>query len=388
MVDIAILLFSPIQHIPNEILAEIMKHCLPEDNKKISFIPACSIAFVLAAVCSHWRMVAISTQQLWTKIQWVGSSHDCALMNLTLSRSNNCDLQLHDDLPPSSDDMDSLLEAIRPYHDRLSYVYDGYGQLTSAIATSVSLQRITRLDLIMCTAASTLVRVFENCPALEDASIGIQNRYDGIGPSPLAYRGVTMGQLHRLHITFHSKLDPFIDHITAPKLKHCSIQHFSVAPCEESLIRFLTRSKAPLRVLHLDHDGNIRPQEMLQLIDAAPYLSEIYIHENLGLIFEYLEVREERPIILPRLKTLRICSDGNEVTPICLHRIIESRFQEFPIEVINFIFREDEGLPNFKEGPFARLWEDQARFGYKMKCRVEHGEVIDIEDILVTDTNL
>ncbi|KAJ7130734.1 hypothetical protein C8R43DRAFT_1024765 [Mycena crocata] len=57
----------PILSIPNEITAEIFRHCMPVDGR---VVPSVSDApLVLARICRHWRQIALSMSHLWSGIR-------------------------------------------------------------------------------------------------------------------------------------------------------------------------------------------------------------------------------------------------------------------------------------------------------------------------------
>ncbi|KAF9222647.1 hypothetical protein BS17DRAFT_708031, partial [Gyrodon lividus] len=54
---------SPLRILPDELLQEIFKRCLPENRYVVPNI--CSAPLVLAQVCRRWRVVAQGTSELW-----------------------------------------------------------------------------------------------------------------------------------------------------------------------------------------------------------------------------------------------------------------------------------------------------------------------------------
>ncbi|KIJ98188.1 hypothetical protein K443DRAFT_9375 [Laccaria amethystina LaAM-08-1] len=59
-------LTSPIRWITQEILQEILIHCLPTDHNAI--MTAHEAPLMLGRVCSSWRLISISTPRLWTTV--------------------------------------------------------------------------------------------------------------------------------------------------------------------------------------------------------------------------------------------------------------------------------------------------------------------------------
>jgi hypothetical protein len=110
-------LFSPINRLPAELLTEIF-HLLTWEASDVS---------VVAAVCNRWRILALSTPQLWSTIHVdldKEHSHSQADMVRTwLRRSAMCSLSVtlqHDD----EDDSDSphpVIDVVVPYSHRLEY---------------------------------------------------------------------------------------------------------------------------------------------------------------------------------------------------------------------------------------------------------------------------
>ncbi|KAJ7123278.1 hypothetical protein C8R43DRAFT_866498, partial [Mycena crocata] len=53
----------PILSIPNEITAEIFRHCMPVDGRVVPRVSDAPI--VLTRICRHWRQIAVSTHRVW-----------------------------------------------------------------------------------------------------------------------------------------------------------------------------------------------------------------------------------------------------------------------------------------------------------------------------------
>ena len=92
---------SPIQRLPNELLSEIFVHCLPDQQKmgatRGSFRSK-EAPLLLGSVCSHWRAVSLSTQELWSFV-WINFSiptinSDTANANIWLERAKKRPLSL------------------------------------------------------------------------------------------------------------------------------------------------------------------------------------------------------------------------------------------------------------------------------------------------------
>lgn len=376
---------SPLRRVPNEIISEIMKHYIQKESNFYSRNPT-RPAVVLASVCSRWRKTAISTPQLWTKIQWLGSGHGDTMMQVILSRSGDCGLQLQCHSSKSKAQAEEFLQGIRRYHDRLSSIYDVCGWMATAVVICPSFRRLTTLHFECPMQVADILQAFEHCPALEEASICLETAEDHITTN--AQRPLTMVQLRQLCLEFEAELDEFFDRFTAPNLTEFignNILDQSNSYPYAAFLPFLTRSKASLNKLDLGV-SHFTLHQMYGLIDAAPHLSDLRIGDNgtiMKLTYEYLEFREGRPIILPRLERLVICSLTDFIAPLALHKMIESRAQRFPLKQVEIEFQEDEeGHIHFytAEDKFAQLWSDADRLGYTMECKNSKGAVVHLDD--------
>ncbi|KAG2358736.1 hypothetical protein BDR07DRAFT_260359 [Suillus spraguei] len=84
---------SPIWRLPTDILAEIFKYCLPDDEH---LAPASRLApILLTTVCRRWREIAVGLPILWCRLQlgrkW---QWNAVGYNSWLQRSNKCPLSL------------------------------------------------------------------------------------------------------------------------------------------------------------------------------------------------------------------------------------------------------------------------------------------------------
>lgn len=377
---------APIQSIPNEILGEIMTLCMPGSRGTLeeSFIAARRTAFTLAAVCSHWRTTAISTTQLWTKIHWLDSRHDHSVMKLIMSRSGNHSLQLRNDRSTDSENQtDEMLETIRLYHDRLSYVHDDLGPLVGMIVTGPSFQRMSRVDFLTYgMTTSEAVHMFLHCPMLEEAGIYIiQDEFEIDTPGQ---QGLTVVELRGFFLAFETEPDKLMNLLTAPNLVDFVGYSADRIPwTNAAFIQLLSRSKASLSVLDLCRI-DLEPHEELQLIEAAPRLIELHLYGVTFVaesIIRTLEVRDGCPVVLPQLKALFIFNYAKSIKQMDLHGVIESRARNFPLKRVVLQFRDDtKDIPDFEDELFAKLWEDEIRFGYTVEYRNNDGAVIDIFD--------
>lgn len=379
MLDLSILIpLAPIRHIPNEILMEIMKNCVPEGNSETSFIKARSTALTLAGVCSHWRIVAISTPQLWTKIHWkqcrIGYNYR-TMMQLMLSRAGHCDLQLHIDLLTNAES-ELLVDAIQPHHDRFYYVCDQFNQITGAIVDGPSFARLAVLDFGEHMSTFDIIRVLKHCPALEEATIRQASFWGHSNPR----EGITMAQLRRLSLFFFFRTDEFLDVITTPNLKEFVVHNRGGYRWpHKGFLHFLARSKASLNVLDLKNI-DMKNHEELELIDAVPHLSELHVYTDVFYLvglYEYLEFRDGHSIILAHLKTLVISGQGVLMDLVSLHRMIESRALKYPLKQIFLEFKNAEkNIIHVTGRESTVLWEDAARLGYTVTCSDIDGRVI------------
>jgi len=88
-------LLSPARRLPPELLAEIFRYCLPEDQfiKPAPF----QAPLLICQICATWRSVAISTPQLWSALQIScrnATGNVAPMMDLWLSRSANYPLSI------------------------------------------------------------------------------------------------------------------------------------------------------------------------------------------------------------------------------------------------------------------------------------------------------
>ncbi|KAJ7918990.1 hypothetical protein B0H13DRAFT_1990934 [Mycena leptocephala] len=159
---------SPIHSIPPEIVSLIFEFTLPP------FVPSYGLAsvqngpWVLSAVCSRWRYIALSQPSLWTTIfldftdeDWDAPSFELIQPKLAayLARSKQLPLNITFAGP-----------------SMLYYRLDGIrGKLPVLRALDI------RVRQEHCAPASGPLDVFESCPRLQKASVNA-GRYDGDRP--------------------------------------------------------------------------------------------------------------------------------------------------------------------------------------------------------------
>ncbi|KAG2062549.1 hypothetical protein BDR04DRAFT_1112122, partial [Suillus decipiens] len=110
---------SPIWRLPTEILAEIFKYCLPDDEH---LAPASKLApILLTTVCRRWREVSVGLPMLWCRLQleddddnWQKSAVG---YDSWLQRSDECPLSLRIEY---SGNWSKLRELLQPYMPQIS----------------------------------------------------------------------------------------------------------------------------------------------------------------------------------------------------------------------------------------------------------------------------
>ncbi|KAJ7018396.1 hypothetical protein C8F04DRAFT_390998 [Mycena alexandri] len=89
-------LVSPIRRLPPQVLERIFSFSIVDAQFDLD---TSEMPWVLTYICSSWRRVAISTPQLWRKIDisfghWSPSSNLLHLLNLFLQRSSDCPIDV------------------------------------------------------------------------------------------------------------------------------------------------------------------------------------------------------------------------------------------------------------------------------------------------------
>ncbi|KAG2358733.1 hypothetical protein BDR07DRAFT_260272 [Suillus spraguei] len=146
---------SPIRRLPTEILAEIFKYCLPDDEH---LAPASRLApILLTTVCRRWREIAVSLPILWCRLQLDDWQKSAVGYDSWLRRSAECPLSLKIEY---SGNWSELREFLQPYMPQTS---------------------ILILDFYPCTATNFVM--MEDFHALKELTI----HQHGFLPSPAIY---------------------------------------------------------------------------------------------------------------------------------------------------------------------------------------------------------
>lgn len=375
---------SSLRHIPNEILAEIMKEVMPGYDPKMP-LQSMRTACTLASVCSRWRDTAISTPQLWTVIEGHNRCRDrvsCAsLMQMSLSRSGDLTITVRIGCLTGSTVNDELLPIVVPHIHRIGQLVVSSTLMENAVILCLPMPRLRKLALSHFTAMN-LIRVFEECPLLEDVQVtifGDIHEFLSVPPG-----GVIMHHLQQLTLSYENDPTAFIDLLTTPNLLEFSTgtPEPGTRWPEERFLVFLHRSKASLKKLHLGFSLNSTSGKWHKIIDSMPHLNEVLFDETDDVLlemYEKLTFRVGSSTSLPSLKTLVIRSDNELLCPTELFAMILSRATSCPLSKVVLILQEDT-LPNFKKGPFGTLWREASRLGYVLEVIYGRGHTADIED--------
>lgn len=203
--------------------------------------------------------------------------------------------------------------------------------------------------------ASSLIEAFDNCPSLQSATICVDHADEMYVLRP--QEGVKMLQLRQLVVEYCSGPDEFFDLLTSPSLTEF-IAHSKVGWAHwphTVFMEFLIRSQASLHIIKIEHI-DLESHEMLELIDAAPHLSELHLYNHpMAPIYEHLEVWEGRPIILPQLQALFVHARASSMAPEELYKLIELRAPNHPSKAVHLQFWDEGDRFEFKTRSFARL---------------------------------
>lgn len=124
-------LLSPIWPLPFEMLGEVFRHCIPDENERgwRSQGYQRKAVMSLSHVCQRWRDAAIRTPHLWTTVDVGGPGKtsssqvggELSLAKLWLSRTGNLSisLKIHASMRPYRNSMHSLVQR---YSDQLEYL--------------------------------------------------------------------------------------------------------------------------------------------------------------------------------------------------------------------------------------------------------------------------
>ncbi|KAK7050465.1 F-box domain-containing protein [Favolaschia claudopus] len=114
----------PVLTLPNEIVAEILVHCLPPYPYQPPLVGPSS-PIPLTHICSRWRDIALKTPLLWRAVYLaVPACVPSDLQNIWLSRSGHCPISVgvDDQLTRYKVGGDELIAAVLPYCARWEYV--------------------------------------------------------------------------------------------------------------------------------------------------------------------------------------------------------------------------------------------------------------------------
>ncbi|KAK7058224.1 hypothetical protein R3P38DRAFT_2844889 [Favolaschia claudopus] len=156
---------SPIQRLPNELLADIFDFCLPDDLYMIFASTtddevdrlARRYLLQLGQVCTRWHRVAMDTPKLWSTIavdtevwKWsfIGDARLADLLESSLARGRNSPLTLHMGISNSDSDV-VVFEALLEHAHRWKNVFvSSSGAPCVALSSAmISLDQLEMLDL-------------------------------------------------------------------------------------------------------------------------------------------------------------------------------------------------------------------------------------------------
>lgn len=209
---------SALRRVPNEILGEIMKYCIPVYDSINSKQPF-RAALVLASVSTGWRDAAMSTPQLWTTIVWQTTSmkKNVRLTELILSRSGDCSFELHN-LSAGAKDHWFLWQAIKPHIGRMNLL-DGDKLTAKTLATGPALTRLRSLIFPTPMTTNDLLKLFQCCPGLEEAHVSIRDNqwYSYID------HDVDMPRLRRFTLKGHTDPVRLFTFLSTPRLSELDL---------------------------------------------------------------------------------------------------------------------------------------------------------------------
>lgn len=369
-------LISPLDRIPNELLGEIMKHCLLDhDGSRRQPEHHQYAAFVLASVCSRWRSTAIAIPQLWTSMVFYRWNVEVSLplTQLLLSRAGNCDLELHIRSDKAPYEVE-LLDVIRPYLHRMSCILDWVSSLSLAyeVVHSPDLGRLRVLKLETGYQTTTLLMILQICPRLEEAKIRIDDHGLGVPCSPPQI--VTMSRLYRLHLSYGTDPSNLIDFLVTRSLVifHTQDVNIGIPWPQRHFVQFLTRSLQSLKTLGLAYSAERSGGQICDLLDAVPNLEELHIHEwvvTTDAIYRHLTTATGGLPKVPHLRTLVIRGDEITLAPDQLYAMILSRAIDCPLKKVCLcsglmaMMREDAS--------FRKLWGSGGRLGYTLEANFQ-----------------
>lgn len=378
-------LISPLRRVPNEILAEIMQQCI--SNRDGTYRQAehrQHMALILAGVCSRWRSTAISTPQLWTRIICNDLNADFCLplTRLMISRSGDCDLELHTYGYAHPHSME-FLEVIEPHLCRMKRIVDWGCEMSRSLVDDVTLcpdlRRLRVLRLDWGSQTTSILELFQVSPVLEEIQIRIDD--DGRDIAPLSLGTVTMPRLYRLHLSYGTNPSALFESITTPNLKifHTQFVNDQVPWPEGTFTQLLLRSNASLTTLGLAWSNGSTGLQICDMLNAAPNLEELHIddyEEAMQVICQYLTIQPGSLPILTRLHTLIVRIYDNDVVPAELYAMISSRANEYPLKRVIFCENwtpngDDLRLRSHIEEPFETLWKESERLGYSFEISHE-----------------
>ncbi|KAK7035836.1 F-box domain-containing protein [Favolaschia claudopus] len=114
----------PVLTLPNEIVSEILIHCLPPYPECPPLVGPSS-PIPLTHICRKWRQIALTTPQLWRAVLLHTQDLPSDLSGIWLSRSGSCPISIDiQDYTYSTQASrgEELLEAVLPYCARWEYV--------------------------------------------------------------------------------------------------------------------------------------------------------------------------------------------------------------------------------------------------------------------------
>lgn len=209
------LVVSPQHRVPNEILGEIMKYTMP--GLPVKWRQNVRTASILASVCSRWRDTATSTPQLWTIVEFRDTLNCIPLAQLVLCRSGDLPLvfKVRRNAIPIFTDISMFAITIRSHWHRICHLDDRYSSMKDIIIFGPPLRCLRTLYLGPFPAIN-IIKIFEDCPALEDVHVTISHTDNTSISSPL--RRVILHHLRRLVLWYRTEPSALVDFLTAPNL--------------------------------------------------------------------------------------------------------------------------------------------------------------------------
>ena len=289
----------------------------------------------------HWRSLHLDSHTLelanLTLSQMSGTADHLKDITIVVADSSAPTAVIGEELQQPVTQLYALVEAVRdaPNLKRVTIIADhrrvwvGLPQITTLNLQLSDTVFETRRPIF----ASEIMDVLEASPNLRELSIGIprdgERALADLAGEPIHI--VTLTHLKTLTLEMPIAFMSIMKHFEAPRLQslylRCpdAIQSFAEDMMRAALLRFLDRSHAPLRTLHL-YDVDVAQDDFCRIFSEVPTIENIFLHGS-DILDETLLYLASPPFLLPRLQQMEFRWCGH-ITGEAIERVVRARFDQ------------------------------------------------------------